>query len=138
MLDDALEALDRAEALGARDALFLNSRGNALGLLQLWPEALAAYEAASAVAAKDFLSIPRSNAALVQVELGQLDAAEALAQRLIREDPNFVDALALLAAIRSLRGDPGGAANAVARLCTNGALCERYASVDVVLGRWTP
>ena len=75
----------------------------------------------------------RLNAALVHVELGELDAAEALAQGLIREDPNFVDALALLAAVRWLRGDAGGAASAVARLCTGpSALCERYASVDVV------
>ena len=50
----ALHRSARSLPGSARDALLFNSRGNALGLLQQWPGALAAYEAASAVAAKDF------------------------------------------------------------------------------------
>ena len=37
----ALDCLEKAEALGSRDALLLNDRGNALGLLQRWEEARA-------------------------------------------------------------------------------------------------
>ena len=87
-LERALVAIDRAEALGAgapradqpvgrgADAVLLNSRGNALGLLQRWPEAQAAHTLAADSAAKTFASIPRSNAALVAFELGQMDQAE--------------------------------------------------------------
>ena len=67
--------------------------------------------------------------------------AEAIARRIQRRDPKFVDAIALQAAVRWMQGDAGGAANAVARLCggADGQMwCARYASAQVVQGRWTP
>lgn len=137
-LHEALSAFDAAERLGSSDALLLNSRGNALGLLQQWGEARAAYEASAAASPRDFESIPRSNAALVSFELGELQAAERAASQIIRRDPRFVDADALLAAVRWKQGDVGGAVRAFERLCQEPLFCERYATADVVLGRWTP
>jgi len=143
-LDEALAALEtaiRIDGAQSPDALTLNSRGNALGLLLRWPEAQQAYAEAAAASRRDFESIPRSNNALALFELGQLADAEKQARTLIRRDPNFVDAKALLAALRMEQGDVGGAANAVALLCSGdeGAQwCRRYSSVEVVLGRWSP
>ena len=80
-LERALAAIDRAEALGTprsdqpvgrgADAVLLNSRGNALGLLQRWEEAQEAYTTSADSAAREFASIPRSNAALVAFERRQ-------------------------------------------------------------------
>lgn len=138
-LREALEAFDAAERLGDKpDSLLFNSRGNALSLLQHWPEARAAYEASAAASPRDFESIPRSNSALVSFELGDLVRAEREAAAIIRRDPRFVNADALLAAIRWQAGDVGGAVRAVERLCEEPTLCQRYSTVDVVLGRWTP
>lgn len=58
-LERALVAFDVAADLGSGDALLLNSRGNALGLLQRWEEAHATYEAAAAAGPREFESIPR-------------------------------------------------------------------------------
>jgi tetratricopeptide (TPR) repeat protein len=92
-LERALVAIDRAEALGASaprpdqpvgrgaDAVLLNSRGNALGLLQRWPEAQEAYTTSADSAVKSFASIPRSNAALVAFERGQYEQAERQARQ---------------------------------------------------------
>jgi tetratricopeptide (TPR) repeat protein len=137
-LQEALSAFDAAERLGSSDALLLNSRGNALGLLQQWGEARAAYDASAAVSPRDFESIPRSNAALVSFEMGELQLAEREASKIIRRDPRFVDADALLAAVRWKQGDVGGAVRAFERLCEEPLFCQRYATADVVLGRWTP
>lgn len=137
-LREALAAFDTAERLGSSDALLLNSRGNAFGLLQEWKEARTAYEASAAVSPRDFESIPRSNSALVSFELGELSAAESEASKIIRRDPRFVDATALLAAIRWKTGDVGGAVRAFERLCEEPMFCRRYANDEVVIGRWTP
>ena len=141
-LEEALTAIDQAEALGSgTDALMLNSRGNALGLLLRWEDARAAYAASAAAAQKDFASIPRSNEALVLLQLDQLEQAEVIARRLVRRDPNFRDGSALLATLRSLEGDNAGAADAFSVVCDgrDGAVwCDRYSTEQVVLGRWTP
>jgi tetratricopeptide (TPR) repeat protein len=144
-LDEALAALDTAIRLdganGASDALTLNSRGNALGLLLRWEEAATAYAAASAASRRDFESIPRSNEALALFELGSLGEAERRVRTLIRRDPNFRDGTALLAALRLEQNDVGGAASAVNMLCSGAdgpEWCRRYSNVEIVLGRWSP
>ena len=147
-LERALEAIDQAEALGTpradqpvgrgSDAVLLNSRGNALGLLQRWEEAQEAYTTSADSAAREFASIPRSNAALVAFERRQEDRAEREVRTLLRRDPNFVDATALLAALRWSQGDIGGATATYASLCETPIWCETYASDTAVLGRWTP
>jgi tetratricopeptide (TPR) repeat protein len=141
-LEEALMAVAEAERRGTTgDALLLNARGNAFGLLLRWEEARAAYADAASVAARDFVSIPRSNEALALVQLGDLSSAEKLASRLIRRDPQFRDGFALLATLRNMQGDVAGAAQAFEDLCSgrDGAQwCRRYSTVDVVLGRWTP
>ena len=143
-LDEALTAIDTAVRLdgdASPDALTLNSRGNALGLLLRWEDAAAAYALAASASRRDFESIPRSNEALALFELGELASAEKRARSLIRRDPNFKDGAALLAALRLEQGDPGGAASAVALLCSGpegSAWCQRYSTVDVVMGRWSP
>lgn len=140
-LEEALAATAEAEVLGSVDAILLNTRGNALGLLLRWREAAEAYAGAREAAARDFESIPASNEALARLELGELPRAESIVRRILRRDPNFVDAKALLATLRWLQEDKGGAANAIATLCQgdNGPMwCGRYSTEDVVLGRWTP
>jgi len=63
-LEEALAAIDTAESLGsAPDALNLNAKGNAFGLLLKWSEAAGAYRESAAAAPRDFESIPRSNEA---------------------------------------------------------------------------
>ena len=141
-LEAALAAIEKATALGSSDALLLNAQGNALGLLLRWGEAREAYASATALSARDFESIPRSNEALTLLQLEQPEQAEKLARNLLRRDPNFVDAQALLATIRWSQRDMGGAAAELSALCdrpTDGQQwCERYSTVDVVLGRWPP
>jgi tetratricopeptide (TPR) repeat protein len=141
-LVEAIEAIDKAEGLGkVPDPLNLNTKGNALGLLQRWEDARAAYAVATAASPRDFESIPRSNEALVLFELGSLAEAERIAKTLVRRDPGFRDGQALLAALRFEQGDRAGAANSISELCSgvSGSMwCSRYSSVDVVLGRWTP
>ena len=141
-LEAALAAIEKATALGSSDALLLNAQGNALGLLLRWGEAREAYASATALSARDFESIPRSNEALTLLQLEQPEQAEKLARNLLRRDPNFVDAQALLATIRWSQRDIGGAAAELSALCdrpTDGQQwCERYSTVDVVLGRWPP
>ena len=143
-LTEALNALDAAQRIDgdtSPDPLTLNSKGNALGLLLRWEEAATAYAASAAAARRDFVSIPRSNEALALFQLGELSEAERRVRRLMRLDPNFRDATALLAALRLEQGDVGGAASAVSMLCSGvdgGEWCRRYSKVDVVLGRWTP
>ena len=83
-LERALDCLEKAEALGSRDALLLNDRGNALGLLQRWEEARAAYGASADASPRDFEAIPRSNEALVSFELGEEARAEREVRTLLR------------------------------------------------------
>ena len=134
-LEEALTAIDTAESLGSSpDALNLNAKGNALGLLLQWSDARAAYEASGDAADRSFASIPRSNEALALFELGSLPEAEKVARKLIRRDPNFKDGFALLAALRYAQGDTGGAAALVNDLCAGASgLCARYADVNIVL-----
>ena len=80
-LEEALSATERAEALGAADGILLNSRGNALGLLQRWGEARAAYAAATTLSPRDFESIPRSNEALALMQLEEPAPVEGYAER---------------------------------------------------------
>jgi len=141
-LEEALTSISKAAELGSTDSLTLNAQGNALGLLLRWEEARAAYAASTAVATRDFESIPRSNEALTLLELRQPEASEKLARRLLRRDPNFVDAQALLATIKWSQRDAGGAAAEMSALCDRPrdgqTWCERYSTADVVLGRWPP
>ncbi|KAL1511289.1 hypothetical protein AB1Y20_006094 [Prymnesium parvum] len=137
-LQRALHAAERARDLGSADALLANARGNALGLLQQWVEAHAAYEEAVRLSPRDFESIPLSNCALTSFELRQDEQAEREALRLTRRDPTFVDGFALLATLRHSRGDESGAANAFRVVCSDAQWCSRYSTDDVVLGRWTP
>jgi len=137
-LERALDAFDTATKLGSGDALLLNSKGNALGLLQRWGEARDAYVSAAAAGPRDFESIPRLNAAAVSFELGEQDRAEREVRTLLLRDPRFVDGTALLATLRYARGDMGGAAAAFERLCEEPMWCSRYSQDSVVLGRWTP
>jgi len=131
-----------AESLGAEpDSLNLNTKGNALGLLLRWEDARAVYEASVKAADKEFASIPRSNEALALFELGQLAESEKRTKVLMRKDPVFVDAKALLATLRYEQGDRAGAATVIGDLCRgdNGDVwCEQYSNVDIVIGRWTP
>lgn len=138
-LERALVAIEKSEQLGsAPDALLLNTRGNALGLLQRWEAAQTAYTTSADAAARNFASIPRSNAALISFELRQDERAEREVRTLLRRDPQFVDGTALLAVLQWSRGDVGGAAVSYAALCEQPLFCERYASDAAVLGRWTP
>lgn len=141
-LDEALAALARAEALSpSADALLLNARGNAFGLLLRWEDALGAYSASAAASPADFASIPRSNEALALFQLSQLELAERKARALVRRDPNFRDGVALVATLRWAQGDAAGATTEFAALCsgTGGRQwCERYGSASVVTGRWSP
>ena len=137
-LQRALTAFNNAENLGETDALLVNARGNALGLLQRWEEAHAAYAASVDLSPRDLESIPLSNQALTSFELGRADDAEKEALRLTRRDPNFRDGFALLATLRHSRGDEAGAASAFRTLCSEEQWCERYSTDAVVLGRWTP
>ena len=55
-LEEALTAIDTAESLGSSpDALNLNAKGNALGLLLQWSDARAAYEASGDAADRSFV-----------------------------------------------------------------------------------
>jgi len=140
--EEAVSALDRAEAIeGAGDALSLNTRGNALALLLRWEEAQKEYARAADVARRDFESIPRSNLALVQFQLGALADAERTANKLVRRDPGFRDGFALLAALRLEQDDVAGAVRAFDGVCAGsdgGMWCNRYSTEEVVMGRWTP
>ena len=136
-LERALDCLEKAEALGSRDALLLNDRGNALGLLQRWEEARAAYGASADASPRDFEAIPRSNEALVSFELGEEARAEREVRTLLRRDPAFKDGEALLAALQWSQGSKEYS-QTVAQLCNEPGWCARYSTVDVVMGRWTP
>ena len=145
-LEEALVAADRSLSLDVEtgqpaDALVLNTKGNALGLLLRWDEARNAYQSSASAAARDFESIPRSNEALSLFELGQLSESESLARRIMRRDPKFVDATALLATLQYEQGDRQSAANTINALCSGAAgtqWCARYSTSDAVRGRWTP
>lgn len=141
-LDECLRAIEQAEALDVTpDALTLNSKGNALGLQLRWADARVAYAASADASPRSFESIPRSNEILAMFELGALAEAERKTTQLIRRDPAFRDARALLATLRYERGDVGGAASAISDLCSGpggAAWCDRYSSSDVVMGRWSP
>ena len=142
-LERALTVIGRSEELSgpAADPVLLNSRGNALGLLLRWEDAVAAYTASADAAGNgmnNFASIPRSNAALAAFELRQDERAEKEVKSLLRRDPNFIDGTALLATLRWSRGDLGGATEAYVSLCATPLWCDRYASDAAVLGRWTP
>lgn len=142
-LDEALAAIDRSESVGSQpDALNLNAKGNAFGLLLRWDDACAAYEASAAAAPKDFVSIPLGNEALALFELQKLPEVEGVTLRLLQTDPNFVDARAVRAILRYDQGDIGGAAVEIAKLCTKSEVgenfCNIYSSIDAVLGRWSP
>lgn len=142
-LEEALAAIDRSESVGSQpDALNLNAKGNAFGLLLRWDDASAAYEASAAAAPKDFVSIPLGNEALALFELQKLPEVEGITLRLLQTDPNFVDARAVRAILRYDQGDIGGAAAEMAKLCTKSEVgenfCNIYSSIDAVLGRWSP
>ncbi len=140
-LDEALRAIERAETLGSTDALLLNTRGNALGLMLRWDDARLAYRAATDASQRDFESIPRSNEALALFELGELAEAEKLARVLIRRDPSFRDGQALLATLLWARGDKPGAETEFAAVCdgaSGSTWCGVYSSEDAVKGRWSP
>ncbi|KAJ8613990.1 hypothetical protein CTAYLR_005633 [Chrysophaeum taylorii] len=157
LLRGAVESFDRAAALGDEDPVSLNNRGNALAALDRWEEAAAAYDAAAAAAARSKVStsVASENRAQVAVELGDLADAERRTLAILRRDPNFLDARALLAAIRFKRGDLAGAEDSYAQICrptvsapnrfrppTPGIggtdWCEIYSDTAVVRGRWTP
>lgn len=135
-LVEAVGAVERAEALGGTpDALSLNTKGNALGLLLRWDEARATYAASASASPRDFESIPRSNEALVLFELGELGPAEKRAQTLLRRDPGFRDGQALLATLRYAQGDVGGAANAISDLCAYTPTQARHLNLEDTLLR---
>lgn len=157
LLESAIKSFDAAEALGDDDPISLNNRGNALSVLLRWEEAAQSYDRAVAAAAKakTSTSIAAANRAQVAIELGDLEDAERRTVVLLRKDPNFLDARALLAAVRYTRGDSNGAEESFAQLCrptisspnrfrppTPGIggtdWCELYSKSEILQGRWTP
>ena len=89
-----------------RDALTLNSRGNARGAVGDWEGAKADFESA----AQDSLlfAIARANYALAAFETGDADAAIRAARGLLRRDPEFWDARAFLTAFLWAEGKESG------------------------------
>lgn len=123
----------------APDALALNGEGNALGLLGDYAAALAAYRSAADVADRDFEDIPRANAALTLLQLGQAAEGAKAAEAIVRRDPAFVDGFAIVAACRWVQGDRLAAEAALRRLCAEPTFCALYtAGTDAVRGRWPP
>jgi len=117
-LQEALAALDRAIACGMeRDPIVLNQRANVFNLWRRWPDAVDAYVGAVKVSPVGIASIPRQNLALARYELGDDAGAEREAAALLLRDPEFVDARALLAAIRWVRGDQVSAENSWSEIC---------------------
>ena len=109
-LERALDCLEKAEALGSRDALLLNDRGNALGLLQRW-EGRAPRTARRTVAPRR-TGDPRSNEALIRSSSARRRAPSSGAP--LRGGPAFKDGEALLAAPS---GRAQGVQPTVAQLC---------------------
>lgn len=138
-LERCLAHFRRARALASSvDAVALNNEGNALGLLGQYPDALEAYRKAADAADRDFEAVPRANAALTLLQVGRPAEGARLAEAIVRRDPNFVDGFAILAACRWREGRPFDAERAYIRLCQEPAWCARYATADVVTGRWPP
>lgn len=138
-LETAIAHFRTAADLGAEvDALALNNEGNALGLLGRYEEALAAYRTASDASERDFESIPRANAALTLLQLGQPAEGAKAAEAIVRRDPAFVDGFAIVAACRWLQGDRLGAEAAMRRVCAEPAFCTLYSTTAAVSGRWPP
>lgn len=157
LLESAVSSFDRASELGDNDQMSLNNRGNALAVLLRWKDAAGSYDDAveAGAKAKASTSVPAANRAQVALELGDPADAERRTVSLLRKDPNFLDARALLAAVRYSRGDKDGAEESFAQLCrptvsspnrfsppTKGIggtdWCELYSTSDIVTGRWTP
>ena len=70
-------------------------------------------------------------------ELGEEARAEREVRTLLRRDPAFKDGEALLAALQWSQGSKEYS-QTVAQLCDEPNWCQRYSTVDVVIGRWTP
>uniref|UniRef100_A0A7S4R365 Uncharacterized protein n=1 Tax=Alexandrium monilatum TaxID=311494 RepID=A0A7S4R365_9DINO len=117
-LQEALDCLDRAISLGlVRDPVVLNQRANLFTVWRRWSDAKEAYAEAVKVAPVGIASIPRENLALTLFQLGEDASAEREAAALLLKDPNFVDARALLAAVRWARGDTVAAENSWSEIC---------------------
>ena len=56
---------------------------------------------------------------------------------LLRRDPAFKDGEQSLAALQWSQGSKEYS-QTVAQLCNEELWCQRYSTVDVVMGRWTP
>ena len=152
----AVTSFEKAEDLGDADAIALNNRGNVYNALLKWSEAATLYDRAIGAASKTpYASIPRENRALVAFQLNDLDDALKRTDIIVRRDPNFLDAKALLAAIHYARGETEKAETTFAGLCRPTVtapnqfktpipglggpdFCDLYSSTDYVKDRWTP
>lgn len=139
-LEAAIGHFRKAAALGPAgvDSLALNNEGNALGLLGRYRDALSAYQQAADASPREFESIPRANAALTFLQLGDFAEGARVAEITVRRDPSFVDGFAILAACRWLQGDRLAAEAALRRVCAEPAFCKLYSTTEAVSGRWPP
>eukprot|EP00466_Bigelowiella_natans_P019344 jgi/Bigna1/127997/aug1.5_g2705 len=143
LLRDAIKHFDTSTSLAGdnKDALTLNNKANALGLLEEWEQAVDVYEEAFQITLdtrmKDFEVIPMMNKALGLFELNRDQAAEEQLQRTIRRNPDYPDAYAALATVLWGQGMKFKAADSFDKLCDlDYGLCDAYSDIRVVLGRW--
>ena len=100
------------------DPLALNNLGNALGALGRWDEAMSAYLEASRT--EDMREIALANYALAAFQIKKEDLAMSTLRKVLRRDPEFLDARAALSAFLWATGDFDAAEAEWTFLCKSG------------------
>lgn len=100
------------------DPLALNNLGNALGALGRWDEAMSAYLEASRT--EDMREIALANYALAAFQIKKEDLAMSTLRKVLRRDPEFLDARAALSAFLWATGDFDAAESEWTFLCKSG------------------
>jgi len=159
LFEDALQDYDAALELCIRggfapDPYVLNSRGNVRGSLGDWAGAKEDYaesaalfqgakglrNGASTTQRLDAAIYSASNAALADVQLGNVDEALKKIEGLVRRAPNSADMRAAMAVLYFDIGRFEDAEDAWERACSREVGCAKYKDVDYVqrIRRWPP
>jgi tetratricopeptide (TPR) repeat protein len=159
LFEDALRDYDAAlrlcvEGGFAPDPYILNSRGNVRGSLGDWAGAKEDYadsaglfqgakglrRGASTTQRLDAAIYSASNAALADVQLGNVDDALKKIEGLVRRAPNSADMRAAMAVLYYDIGRFEDAEDAWERACSREAGCAKYKDIDYVqrIRRWPP
>jgi len=142
LLNEAIKHFDKSTSLAKeKDAITINNKANALGLLGKWNDAIETFDLAFQVSLdtrmKDFEVIPMMNKALALFEIERDQEAENQLNLLLRRHADYEDIYAALAAIRWGRGRKLEAADSFDKLCDlDYGVCDAYSDVRIVLGRW--